>query len=105
VQPSPPSRGPMQGEAGAASIGPERASRAWSWGSIRRAGGVLAFGSDWPVVPFDPIIALNAAVNRQTVDGSPAAGWLPSERLSLTDALAAYGHGSAYAAFAEGRRG
>ena len=89
----------------AGNIGPERAGRAWSWGSIRRAGGVLAFGSDWPVVPFDPFIALNAAVNRQTVDGHPAGGWLPSEKLSLPDALAAYGHGSAYAAFADGRRG
>jgi predicted amidohydrolase YtcJ len=96
---------PNQLDVWAGNIGPERAGRAWSWGSIRRAGGVLAFGSDWPVVPFDPIIALNSAVNRQTIDGSPATGWLPAERLSLTDALAAYGHGSAYAAFAEGRRG
>ena len=96
---------PNQRDVWAGNIGPERAGRAWSWGSIRRAGGVLAFGSDWPVVPFDPIIALNAAVNRQTVDGQPAGGWLPSEKLSLPDALAAYGHGSAYAAFADGRRG
>ena len=63
----------------------------------------MALGSDWPVVPFDPFLALNAAVNRQT--GHPAGGWLPSEKLSLPDALAAYGHGSAYAAFADGRRG
>ncbi len=96
---------PNQVDVWAANIGPERAGRAWSWGSIRRAGGVLAFGSDWPVVPFDPIIALNSAVNRQTVDGLPADGWLPSERLSVPDALTAYGHGSAYAAFADGRRG
>ena len=66
---------------------------------------MLAFGSDWPVVPFDPIIALNSAVNRQTVDGYPPEGWLPSERLSVPEALTAYGHGSAYAAFADGRRG
>ena len=96
---------PNQVDVWAANIGPERAGRAWSWGSIRRAGGVLAFGSDWPVVPFDPIIALNSAVNRQTVDGLPGDGWLPSERLSVPDALTAYGHGSAYAAFADGRRG
>ena len=96
---------PNQTDVWAGNIGPERAGRAWSWASIRRAGGVLAFGSDWPVVPFDPFIALNAAVNRQTVDGQPAGGWLPSEKLSLPDALAAYGHGSAYAAFADGRRG
>jgi len=96
---------PNQVDVWAANIGPERAGRAWSWGSIRRAGGVLAFGSDWPVVPFDPIIALNSAVTRQTVNGLPGDGWLPSERLSVSDALTAYGHGSAYAAFADDRRG
>ncbi len=89
----------------AGNIGPERAGRAWAWTSIARAGGRLAFGSDWPVVPFDPLIALNSAVNRQTVGGEPAGGWLPAERLPLEDALAAYTAGSAYAAFAEHRRG
>jgi predicted amidohydrolase YtcJ len=96
---------PNQTDVWATNIGPERAGQAWSWASIRREGGVVALGSDWPVVPFDPFLALNAAVNRQTVEGHPAGGWLPSEKLSLPDALAAYGHGSAYAAFADGRRG
>ena len=36
---------------------------------------------------------------------STPGGWLPSEKLSVPEALAAYGHGSAYAAFAEHRRG
>jgi predicted amidohydrolase YtcJ len=89
----------------AGNIGPERASRAWAWRSIRDAGGALAFGSDWPVVPFDPFIALNSAVNRQTVDGRPNGGWLPGERLAVPDALDAYTAGSAFAAFAEHRRG
>jgi predicted amidohydrolase YtcJ len=66
---------------------------------------VIALGSDWPVVPFDPFLALNSAVNRQTREGHPPAGWLASEKLSLPQALSAYGHGSAYAAFAETRRG
>jgi predicted amidohydrolase YtcJ len=96
---------PNQLDVWAANIGPERAGQAWSWASIRREGAVVALGSDWPVVPFDPFIALNAAVNRQTIHGHPAGGWLPSEKLSLPDALAAYGHGSAYAAFADRRRG
>ena len=96
---------PNQVDVWAGNIGPERAGRAWSWGAIRRAGGVLAFGSDWPVDPFDPLIALNSAVNRQTINGDPGDGWLPSERLSVPDALTAYGHGSAYAAFADDRRG
>ncbi len=89
----------------AGNIGPERATRAWPWASILRQGGRVAFGSDWPVVPFDPFIALNAAVNRQTVDGTPPGGWLPSERLTLPEALSAYTLGSAHAAWADGRRG
>ena len=96
---------PNQIDVWAGNIGPDRASRAWAWRSIREAGGVLAFGSDWPVVPFDPFIALNNAVNRQTVDGRPEGGWLPGERLTAEQALEAYTAGSAYAAFAEHRRG
>lgn len=96
---------PNQIDVWAGNIGPERASRAWAWRSIREAGGILAFGSDWPVVPFDPFIALNNAVNRQTKDGQPAGGWLPGERLLVEDALEAGTAGSAYAAFAEHRRG
>jgi hypothetical protein len=56
-------------------------------------------------VPYDPFLALNSIVNRQTREGQPPGGWLPGERLGLPEALAAYGHGSAYAAFAERRRG
>ena len=96
---------PNQIDVWAGNIGPERASRAWAWRSIREAGGTLAFGSDWPVVPFDPFIALNNAVNRQTRDGLPAGGWLPGERLAIEHALEAYTSGSAFAAYAEHRRG
>ena len=89
----------------AGNIGPERASRAWAWRSILDHGGRLAFGSDWPVVPFDPLIALHGAVTRQTPAGEPPGGWLPAERLTIAEALAAYTLGSAFAAHAETRRG
>lgn len=87
----------------AANIG-DRARSGWSWRRIRDGGGVLAFGSDWPVVPYDPFIALNNAVNRQTVRGEPAEGW-SMERLRIEEALEAYTAGSAYGAYAEHRRG
>ena len=86
-------------------IGPARASRGWPWSSIRRAGGRLAFGSDWPIVSFDPFLGLNAAVNRTTRDGRPSGGWLPHERLPLADALAGYTSGSAWAEHAERIKG
>ena len=86
-------------------IGADRASRGWPWTSIQRAGGRLAFGSDWPVVSFDPLVGLNSAVNRTTRDGRPAGGWLPHERLSLAEALAGYTSGSAWAAHQDGMKG
>ncbi len=95
---------PMQIGPWAANIGPVRARSAWSWRSIRAAGGVVALGSDWPVVPYDPFIALNGAVNRTTTRGLPEGGW-SDEKLTLPDALEAYTAGSAHAAFAEHRRG
>ena len=89
----------------ATQIGPQRASRGWSWASIRRGGGRLAFGSDWPVVFLDPRLGLNTAVNRTTPQGEPPGGWIPSERLTMLEALTAYTSGSAYAEFAEKDRG
>jgi len=86
-------------------IGPDRASRGWPWNSIRQAGGRLAFGSDWPIVAFDPFLGLNSAVNRTTRDGRPEGGWLPHERLPLADALAGYTSGSAWAAHEDAVKG
>jgi predicted amidohydrolase YtcJ len=83
----------------------ERARRGWAWGSIARAGGRLAFGSDWPVVDFDPRLGLNSAVHRTTVDGRPSGGWLPDQRLSVAEALSAYTAGAAYAGWQDKRIG
>jgi predicted amidohydrolase YtcJ len=88
-----------------ANIGAERASRGWAYGSIRAAGGRLAFGSDWPVVPMDPRIEIHTAVNRTTASGEPAGGWVPGERIPLTAAIEAYTSGAAYASFDEARKG
>jgi predicted amidohydrolase YtcJ len=89
----------------APNLGPERAARGWPWRSIAQAGGRLAFGTDWPVVPLDPAASLHVAVNRQTRDGEPADGWLPEERMELADAVAAWTSGSSYAEHAEGLKG
>ena len=87
------------------SIGDERAARGWLYGSIARAGGVLAFGSDWPVATMDPIVGMHVAVNRTTLDGIPADGWLPAERLTLRQAIDAYTRNAAWASFDEHRKG
>jgi predicted amidohydrolase YtcJ len=77
--------------------GPDRASRAWVWNSIAKAGGRLAFGSDWNVVTLNPWEGLQMAVTRQTREATPAGGWLPQERVTLPQAVEAYTLGAAYA--------
>ena len=54
--------------------GQERAQRAWVWHSIESTGGVLAFGSDWPVVTLNPWPGVqNALTGRQRKAILPAA--------------------------------
>lgn len=86
-------------------IGEERARLGWAYGSIAKAGGRLAFGSDWPIVAMDPLLALHVAVNRTTREGEPEGGWFPAERLALTQAIDAYTRDAAWASFDEHRKG
>jgi predicted amidohydrolase YtcJ len=81
----------------ARNIGPDRAGRAWVWKSIANDGGHLAFGSDWPVVTLSPWEGVQTAVTRQTTDGKPDGGFVPSQRLSVADAVYGYTLGAAFA--------
>ena len=81
----------------ARNIGPERATRPWVWRSIEQKGGVLAFGSDWPVVTLNPWKGVQTAVTRQTEDGEPVGGFVPQQRLTLEDTIRAYTLGAAFA--------
>ncbi|MFB6248959.1 MAG: amidohydrolase [Salinibacter sp.] len=85
----------------AARLGTDRLDRAYAWASLRDAGARLAFGSDAPVEPLDPIRALHAAITRQTPDGRPEGGWRPAERIARAAALRAHTLGAAYAGFQE----
>jgi predicted amidohydrolase YtcJ len=96
---------PAQMAVWSGNIGAERASRGWLYGSIARAGGLVAFGSDWPVVAMDPLLGLHVAVNRTTLEGEPDGGWLPAERLALAHAIDAYTRNAAWASFDEHRKG
>jgi hypothetical protein len=86
-------------------VGSERVQRAWAWQSIQKAGGVLAFGSDWPIVTISPWPGIQNAVTRQTTDGKPDGGWLPSERVSLADAIKGYTLNAAFAGHRENDEG
>jgi predicted amidohydrolase YtcJ len=78
-------------------VGSERARRAWAFHSIETTGGRLAFGSDWPVVTLNPWPGVQNALTRQTTEGSPPGGFVPSERISLEDTIKAYTLGAAFA--------
>jgi hypothetical protein len=86
-------------------IGPDRAKGAYAWASIQKTGARLAFGTDYPVEPINPMRGLYACVTRELPDGGPAGGWQPQEKISLDDCIRAYTSGSAYAQFEEGKKG
>ncbi|CAN5247935.1 amidohydrolase [soil metagenome] len=86
-------------------IGPERAKTTYAFRSFLDAAVSLAFGTDWPVAPLDPMRTVYAAVTRRTLDGAHPDGWVPQEKIAVEEALAAYTSGSAYAEFAEGQKG
>jgi predicted amidohydrolase YtcJ len=81
----------------ARNAGPDRASRAWAWKSISKAGGPLAFGSDWPVVTLNPWEGMQTAVTRQTTEGKPEGGFVPAQRLTVEETVRGYTLGAAYA--------
>lgn len=77
----------------------ERAEYSYAWRKQLAAGAVLAFGSDAPIEPVDPLKGIHTALTRRKADGSPGpAGWYPQERLNMREALRAYTHAPAYAA-------
>jgi predicted amidohydrolase YtcJ len=88
----------------------DRARWAYAFRTLRDAGVRLSFGSDWPGTnaswyTANPILGIYAAVTRQTLEGQPAGGWFPEERVDLETALRAYTVNTAWAAGEEGRTG
>jgi predicted amidohydrolase YtcJ len=88
-----------------ARLGPVRLTGAYAWASMLRNNVPLAFGSDYPVESPDPFANIAAAISREDTQGQPRGGWMPAEKLTFDQALAAFTTGGAYAAFAEDRIG
>ena len=86
-------------------IGPERIKNMYAFRSLLDRKAHLAFGSDWPVAPMDPLLGIYAAVTRRTLDGKHPGGWVPEQKISVEEALRAYTSGDAYGVFAERTRG
>ena len=103
-------------EVWARNVGPERAALGWASHSLAGAGARLAFGSDWPNLPLDPVAGLNAAVNRsisrRTQEGETIEEERPAdavlyagEALALKSAINAWTSSAAWASFDEHRKG
>jgi predicted amidohydrolase YtcJ len=86
-------------------LGHDRASRTYAFRSLLDAGVRVAFGSDWPVVPLNPMETIYAAVTRIPLDGSCPSGWIPEQCVTVEEAIRCYTAESAYAEFQERRQG
>jgi hypothetical protein len=86
-------------------LGRQRARYSYAWRNFLDHGVTLAFGTDWPVAPLNPILGIYAAVTRATLDGKNPDGWIPEEKITLSEAVEAYTLGSAVAEFQENQKG
>jgi len=84
-------------------IGPLRAKNSYTWKRFWDQGTVLPFGTDYPVEPITPFRGLYAAVTRKSEDGTRT--YHQEQALTINEALYAYTQASAYAEFAETRKG
>jgi predicted amidohydrolase YtcJ len=78
-------------------LGPERALLGWPARSLSAAGAHLAFGTDWPHLPLEPLAGLRAAVSRPELHAP--------EQLTLKSAINGWTSGAAWASFDEHRKG
>jgi predicted amidohydrolase YtcJ len=84
----------------------ERNKYSYAWRTVKEAGALLAFGSDAPVDPIEPLKGIYAAVTRRRPDGRPGpAGWYPEQRLTMAETVEAFTLGAAFAGNREARLG
>ncbi|MGL4608412.1 MAG: amidohydrolase [Trueperaceae bacterium] len=81
-------------------VGEKRYTWSFPWQTLREAGVMLAFNSDYPVVSQNPFLSIDAAINRQAWKEG-----LRNEAQTLEDTLDAYTKGGAYMEFAEDEKG
>ncbi len=86
-------------------IDEKRLKGTYAFRSLLDSGAVLAFGSDSPVAPFNPLLGVYAAVTRRTLDDKNPNGWIPEQKISVDEAVFAFTAGSAFAEFQEKIKG
>lgn len=86
-------------------IGKERLKTTHAYKSLLDNDAVVAFGTDWPVAPLNPLLGIYAAVTRATKDGKNPNGWIPEQKISVEEAVRCYTLNAAYASFEEDKKG
>lgn len=88
-------------------LGPERVRTSYAWQTLLNTGVEhLPFGSDFPTAGrVPPMLALHAAVTRETPEGAPPGGWFPSQRVTREQAIKGYTVDAAFASFREAELG
>ncbi len=87
-------------------VGYDRCKTAYAWRSLLDAGAVLAFGTDWPVEPLDPMRGVFSSVTRTNIQAmEPETGWFPEQKLSVWESIYYYTYGSAYGEHLENVKG
>lgn len=80
-------------------LGIARLRGAYAWKTFVDQGSRIVAGSDYPVELANPFYGIHAAVTRQDQQNQPVGGWLPEQRLTLTQALKSFTVDAAYGAF------
>lgn len=88
-----------------ARVGKEMAASSYAFHTLHKIGASVMLGTDCPVEDLDPIANLHCAVTRTGLDGFPAGGYVPGEKMSVSEAVDLYTQGSAYASFEEDVKG
>jgi predicted amidohydrolase YtcJ len=68
----------------------KRLKGTYAFRTILDTGGILAFGSDSPVAPLNPILGVYAAVTRRTLDDKNPNGWIPEQKISVDETVKAF---------------
>ena len=72
------------------------ASYMYPIGSMEKSGAVVAFGSDWSVSSANPFWEMETAITRMSALPYSKVPWMPEERITLPEALAAFTINAAY---------
>lgn len=86
-------------------VGPDRLAGMYPVGGLMRAGGKVAYGSDWAVASANPFEGIEVALTRRHPGATKGERLAPDERVTLAQAIRNYTLNAAYALNKDDRSG